>query len=216
MSRLRSGRAACLSALAVRHVDGDTLGVRRGERVRLIGVDTPETKHPKQGAECFGTAASAFLVELLPVETEVRLVYDVEREDRYGRILAYLYRVRDGLFVNAELVRTGYAQAYTVPPNIAHAEEFLALQARAREAERGLWDACEEPTVSTSVAESADGARHASYPDVCIPPPPPKLHCGDVSSHTFRVEGEDPHGFDADADGIGCEGSRDATPPSDP
>src|SRR5680860_1548743 len=120
-----------------RHVDGDTLWVEDRVKVRLIGVDTPETKHPSRAVECFGREASDLLSELLPLGTDVRLAYDVEREDRYGRTLAYLYRVEDGLFVNAELVREGYAQAYTVPPNVAHVDEFLALQAEAREARRG-------------------------------------------------------------------------------
>jgi micrococcal nuclease len=70
------------------------------------------------------------------------LVYDVDRTDRYGRLLAYVYRASDALFVNASLVRDGYAFAFTYPPDVAHAEEFVALQREAREANRGLWSAC--------------------------------------------------------------------------
>ena len=125
-----------------RIVDGDTLWVEGRERLRLIGIDTPETQHPSKGVECFGRRASAFLGRLAPVGTDVRLAYDVERRDRYGRTLAYLYRASDGLFVNAEMVRKGYAQAYTVPPNVAHVDELVALQAEAREKGRGLWGAC--------------------------------------------------------------------------
>jgi micrococcal nuclease len=72
----------------------------------------------------------------------VRLRFDAERRDRYGRLLAYVYRARDGLFVNAELVRRGYAVTLTIPPNVAHATEFARLASSARRAGRGLWSAC--------------------------------------------------------------------------
>lgn len=124
-----------------RVVDGDTLVTAAG-RVRLIGVDTPETVHPDRGVECFGREASAYLTRLVPPGTRVRLVFDVERRDRYDRLLAYVYRQDDGLFVNAELVARGYAQVMTVPPNVAHADELVALAREAREAGRGLWRAC--------------------------------------------------------------------------
>jgi nuclease-like protein len=137
----------------------------------------------------------------------VRLVYDVEHLDRYGRTLAYVYRRSDGLFVNAAMVSDGFAQAYTYPPNVAHADEFVALQRAAREAGRGLWSACPSepaPAPSSSSMPSAGGCD-PSYPDACIPSPPPDLDCADVSDRNFRVEGADPHRFDADHDGIGCE-----------
>jgi micrococcal nuclease len=187
-----------------RHTDGDTLWVEDDVKVRLIGIDTPETHNPQEAVGCFATEAAAFLADLLPLGTEVRLVYDVERLDRYDRTLAYIYRNRDGLFVNAELVRQGYALAYTVPPNVAHADEFVTLQASAREADRGLWSACGAPT-RPSPAGRSDTRCEVSYPDVCIPPPPPDLDCGEVSERFFTVEGADPHRFDADGNGIGCE-----------
>jgi micrococcal nuclease len=126
-----------------RHIDGDTIGVQGGVSVRLIGIDTPETMHPSRPVECFGREASRFLAELLPIGTEVRLAYDVERLDDFGRTLAYMYRLSDRLFVNAELVRQGYAQISTFPPNVAHVDEFRALQAEARDEGRGLWSACD-------------------------------------------------------------------------
>ncbi|HLG01843.1 MAG TPA: thermonuclease family protein [Acidimicrobiia bacterium] len=126
-----------------RVVDGDTIVLDDDVRVRLIGIDTPETKDPRRPVECFGQEASAHMIKLLPAGTRVRVVYDVERTDRYGRTLAYLYRASDGLFVNAAMVRDGFASAYTVPPNVAHADEFVALNREARETGRGLWSACD-------------------------------------------------------------------------
>jgi micrococcal nuclease len=132
------------SGRVVRVVDGDTLRVRLGgteERVRYIGVDTPETVKPGTPVQCFGKAASALNARLVRART-VRLVFDAERRDRYGRLLAYVYREPDGLFVNAELVRRGYAEPLTIPPNVAHAAEFRRLARTARRGGRGLWAAC--------------------------------------------------------------------------
>ena len=128
----------------VRVVDGDTIAVLvsgRREMVRYIGVDTPETRHPTKGRQCYGPAASAFNARLVAGE-RVRLERDVEERDRYGRLLAYVYRVRDSLFVNGELVRRGYAKPLTIAPDVRHADRFLALAREARQARRGLWAEC--------------------------------------------------------------------------
>jgi micrococcal nuclease len=125
-------------------VDGDTIDVRLGarrEHVRYIGVDTPETKHPWKGVQCYGQRASDFNAQLVSDEL-VRLVRDIERRDRYGRLLAYVYRVRDGLFVNAELARLGYAQPLSIAPDVRYADRFADLARQAREQGRGLWSAC--------------------------------------------------------------------------
>lgn len=190
--------------------DGDTIRVAGGVRVRLIGIDTPETVDPRTSVQCYGPEASARMKATLPAGTAVRLVYDVERLDRYGRTLAYVYRSSDGEFVNAAMVRDGYASAYTVPPNVAHADEFVALQREARDADRGLWGACPvdaPPPTQALVAPppAPAGKCDPSYPDVCIAPAPPDLDCGDISYRRFRVVGSDPHRFDADRDGVGCE-----------
>ena len=137
--------AALLDARVERVVDGDTLVARAGGqrfRVRLLGIDTPETKDPTRPAGCYGKEASGFTATLIPPGTEVRLVGDVEQRDRYGRLLAYVYRRADGMFVNAELLRRGYAQLLTVPPNVAHTDEFVAIARQAREGAQGLWGAC--------------------------------------------------------------------------
>src|SRR5438034_4441278 len=121
-----SGGATRASGTVTRVVDGDTVHVRIGgadEAVRYIGVDTPETVKPNTPVQCFGKAASAFNHRMVEGEP-VRLRFDAERRDRYGRLLAYVYRARDGLFVNAALVRGGYATTLTIPPNTAHAGQF--------------------------------------------------------------------------------------------
>ncbi|HTN25196.1 MAG TPA: thermonuclease family protein [Solirubrobacteraceae bacterium] len=128
----------------VRVVDGDTIAVLVGgrrERVRYIGIDTPETHHPTKPVQCYGAKAAAYNARLVAGE-RVRLVRDVEERDRFGRLLAYVYRVRDGLFVNAELARRGYARALTIAPDVRYAERFATLVHDARAAGRGLWSAC--------------------------------------------------------------------------
>jgi micrococcal nuclease len=128
----------------VRVVDGDTVVVRAGgreERVRYIGVDTPESVKPGTRVQCFAKAAAAANRRLVEGR-EVRLVHDAEARDRYGRTLAYVYRAGDGLFVNAELVRRGYAKPLAIRPNVAHRAELGGLAASARRAGLGLWSRC--------------------------------------------------------------------------
>jgi micrococcal nuclease len=126
-----------------RVVDGDTF-VARGSsgrfRVRLIGVDTPETVKPGTPVQCFGPESSAYARARLTGKT-VRLVFDVDRYDRYGRVLAYVYVDGSDLF-NLDLVRDGYAVVLTIPPDVAHADEFVAAQRAARAHHAGLWLAC--------------------------------------------------------------------------
>lgn len=129
-----------LHGRVTRVTDGDTIHVRiedRDERVRYIGVDTPETEHSPRGPQPFGEEASEANRRLVEGQ-HVRLVLDVEERDRYGRLLAYVH-LEDGTFVNATLVREGYAKQLTVPPNVRHAEEFRRLEREARQARRGLW-----------------------------------------------------------------------------
>jgi len=127
-----------------RVVDGDTIHVDLGgtdETVRYIGIDTPESVKPGTPVQCFAKKASERNRQLLE-GSDVKLVFDVDRRDRYGRLLAYVYRADDGTFVNAALVRDGYARTLTVPPNVRYADRFAKLQTQAREHDRGLWQAC--------------------------------------------------------------------------
>jgi len=137
--------------LVTRVIDGDTIELETKERIRLIGIDTPEvwesdklyrdikrTKKDKATIIEMGKAASRFTKSLVDGK-RVRLEFDVEKKDHYGRLLAYVYLVEDGRMVNAELLREGYAQIYTFPPNVKHVEMFRQLQKQAREQNRGLW-----------------------------------------------------------------------------
>ena len=132
-------------AVVVRVVDGATLVVSVGgaeESVRLIGIDTPESVARDRPDECFGAEASQRLVELLPPGTAVRLSRDVEPRDVYDRLLAYVQRQPDGLFVNAAQVADGYAVARDYPPNTTYRSDLEQAERAARAAGRGLWPAC--------------------------------------------------------------------------
>jgi micrococcal nuclease len=129
-----------LTAKVQRVVDGDTFiaTVRsRRERVRVIGVDTPESVDPNRPDEPFGEEASTFAKHYLDGET-VQLAGDAEPRDRYGRMLAYVW-LRDGTFWNALLAAEGYAQQLTIPPNVTYASLFRRLVGEARRNDRGLW-----------------------------------------------------------------------------
>lgn len=150
--------AACTSSLdlpegangeVVGHVDGDTLDIAFDvegravvERVRLIGVDTPETKKPNTPVECFGPEASARTAALLPIGSFVVVDRDVEARDDYGRLLAYVRRATDDVLVNDVLVREGFARALFIAPNLALEPALRAAERSARADGRGLWSAC--------------------------------------------------------------------------
>lgn len=133
-----------LRARVARVVDGDTIKVTLGGRsdtVRYIGVDTPEDVKPGVPVACFALTAAA-RNRALVAGRAVRLRFDSNPRDHYGRLLAYVYRERDGLFVNAALASGGFARAYPFPDNPAHRALFARLAAAARAADRGLWSAC--------------------------------------------------------------------------
>ena len=125
--------------------DGDTITVSlagREEKIRLIGVDTPETVHPTKPVGCYGPEASAFTKAQLPKGTRVKLVRDVEARDYYDRLLAYVYRSADNAFMNLELVRLGFGTPLNIEPNSAFRQAFVDAAFDAQRANRGLWQAC--------------------------------------------------------------------------
>ncbi len=121
-------------------VDGDTIQIDYNgtkERVRLIGIDTPESVHPDENKNTEnGKKASEYTKKILTGK-KIRLELDVQERDKYGRILAYVYL--DDEMVNKKLLADGYAQVATYPPNVKYAEEFLSIQEKAQKAQKGLW-----------------------------------------------------------------------------
>jgi len=150
-----------MEATVKRVVDGDTFELESGEKVRLIGVDTPETVKPNSPVEAYGKEASDYTKEMLTGQ-KVTLRFDVEPRDRYDRLLAYVY-LQDGTFYNEKLVREGYARIMTVPPNVAYADLFLEAEREAREHNRGLW-ALEDPS-ATSESPSSPKEEPAAAPE---------------------------------------------------
>lgn len=123
----------------VRVIDGDTIEIEGGEKVRYIGIDTPETVDPRKSAQCFGVEAFNKNREL--VESKMaRLEKDITNRDKYNRLLRYVW-VGD-TFVNLELVKQGFAYSYSYPPDVKYQEEFIKAQQEAREAKRELWGSC--------------------------------------------------------------------------
>jgi micrococcal nuclease len=216
--------------------DGDTFRTTDGERVRIIGIDTPEVDEDA----CYATEATEALAAMIPPGTAVRLAPDVDPADRYGRTLAYVQRAYDDLDVGLSLAREGFAVQLTVPPNVARQAAIGGAVAEARAAGRGLWGpACTDGSAADPAASGAPVSAppatpppataapppvteppiqpvfsepgptsgcDPSYPDVCIPPAPPDLDCPQIPDRRFTVVGADPHGFDGDHDGVGCEG----------
>jgi len=143
-----TGPTAPDRAVVVEVVDGDTVELAFGdrrERVRLLGVDAPESVHPSVPVQCFGAEASNGLAGLLRTGTEVRVERDVEARDRYDRLLLYLYRVEDGVFVNRWLVANGLADTAFYEPNTTRSSELTSARATARATSIGLWGRCDGP-----------------------------------------------------------------------
>jgi micrococcal nuclease len=135
--------SSSLVARVDRVVDGDTAKAwvnGKDEYVRYIGIDTPESVKEDTPVECYGKQASEFNARLLAREPRVKLVFDKERRDRYGRLLAYVYS--GPTLLQAELLKRGYATTLEVPPNTSRAAQFRRFEDEAKEAGRGLWSAC--------------------------------------------------------------------------
>lgn len=127
------------TAVVKRIIDGDTIELTDGRKVRYIGINTPETVDPRQKVQCFGHEAAEMNRKLVQGK-EVTLIRDVSNKDKYGRLLRYVY-ISD-LFINDYLVREGYGRVSTFPPDVAFAQQFLAAEHEARENNRGLWKEC--------------------------------------------------------------------------
>ena len=206
-------------------VDGDTVDVRltngRRERVRLIGIDTPELRP----AECLGTQAK-LRAQQLARGKRVQLIGDSTQatRDRYRRLLAYvvLPRNRD---LGRQLIAEGFGNVYVYNRPFQRLSTYRSAERSAKTGGRGLWGQCvgapppsppppptpppPPPPTPPPPPPPTSGSCAASYPDVCIPPPPPDLDCGEISHRKFRVRWDvsdpDPHGFDGNRDGVGCE-----------
>lgn len=124
-------------------VDGDTFwvddGSAKGMKIRLIGIDAPESRKSfKKQVGYYGKESRAYLTNLLKGK-KVKLEFDVDTLDQYGRTLAYAY-TENGIFVNAELLKNGFAIIMTITPNVKYAEEFYKIQQKARQTKKGLWN----------------------------------------------------------------------------
>ena len=203
-------------AEVVRVIDGDTIDVRFADgttdRVRLLGVDTPETFSTNNSFEygtitdtacldSWGDHATEFVALALEGQT-VTLAADPAAGERgsFGRLLRYVHHKGDDF--NAVLVESGFARAYTEAES-SRLAEYVALEAQARSLGLGLWRC--DAGAATSGAGAPSVTCDPAYPDVCIPPPPPDLNCADIPHRRFTVHSPDPHRFDGDSDGIGCE-----------
>lgn len=198
-------------------IDGDTIDVLlpdgSKERVRMLCVDTPEKNaednEPYEydditDLECladYGQMAKKFTEQLLGKEVYIEFDGTAGLRGYYGRLLAYVY-VNSTDFT-AELVKKGYARVYE-EGECKKKAEYLNYQQQAMQSNIGLWS-CRSTTSTTTTTTSAEAECDPSYPDVCIPPPPPDLDCKDIPYRNFRVLPPDPHHFDRDNDGIGCE-----------
>ena len=209
------GTAAVVASV----VDGDTVRLADGRSVRLLQIDAPEPGT----AECFSRAAGRELRRLLPSGTRVTLESDppLDLTDRYGRLLRYVHR--GGTNLNVELVRRGATTVWFYRGERGrYADALLRAASSARTGREGIWGACPSavwnplgpattgpgtPAAATPAPRRpiAGDRCDSSYPTVCIPPAPPDLDCADVPHTNFRVRPPDPHRFDGEGDGLGCE-----------
>lgn len=189
--------------LVTRVIDGDTIVLESGERVRYIGIDAPEIS---RGEQCFSQESKLKNKELVEGK-QVRLEKDVSERDRYKRLLRYIYI--DDIFVNDYLVRQGYAKAYTYPPDVKYSSQFVEAEKEAREGSRGLWAGCSSPTPTSSVQPLTIGNQTSS-----VDCSHNAYNCTDfktqseaqsVFDYCMRAVRYDVHKLDKDKDGRVCE-----------
>ena len=141
-------------------IDGDSFETVDGVKIRLIGIDAPDV----ETEDCFSAEATSHLRDLLPAGRAVRVVYDQTTTDRFGRTLAYVYRLPDGMFINVALAKDGYAIEQNSPPNTAHSDEIAKAVAEAKAASRGLWKACSSTTTTSRSATTAGTSATTAPP----------------------------------------------------
>ena len=122
----------------LRVIDGDTIELENGQKVRYIGIDTPETVDPRRDSQCFGKEASLYNKTLVEGK-EIYLEKDISQTDRYGRLLRYIYLEENGISINEQLVKEGYAVASSYPPDIKYQEKLRLTEQEARNNQKGLW-----------------------------------------------------------------------------
>lgn len=212
-----------VTGLVVDVVDGDTIKVEVNGAVfsvRYIGIDTPETVHPTQPVEWMGQEASA-ANEALVAGQEVVLEKDISETDQFGRLLRYVWLERPSgwLLVNLELVRLGFANSSTYPPDVAYQNLFLKAESEARNANVGLWGATPTPIPTSAPTPAppppptaAPGNCHPSYQGACLLIGIGDYDCAGGSGNgpnyvrgLINVVGYDEFGLDGDGDGVGCE-----------
>lgn len=207
-----------------RVVDGDTVetspAVDGLTEVRLIGVDTPETKDPRTGVQPYGEEAYRFTTDTLQGNS-VALEFDVEKTDRYGRLLAYVW-LPDGRMFNWVLVRQGYAQVATFPPNVEYTDRFLEAQRQAREAGKGLWglserQLCQQTDRGNGIGGGCSGSGPESWPRDQVGGANADgtggggdLNCADFTTQqeaqrVLEQDPSDPNYLDGEGDGVACE-----------
>lgn len=202
----RSDEGQFQEVKVVKVIDGDTVEIETGERVRYIGIDTPETVDPRKPVQCYGKEASAKNKELVEGMV-VRLEKDISNTDRYGRLLRYV-SVGDTL-INELLVQEGYAFASSYPPDVKYQARLAAAEQAARSAARGLWGGCPathpvpSPVSASPTPPSTPGQSSSDHPSCS-----PSVTCGSLSScdeALYFLNSCGQKRLDRDSDGIPCE-----------
>lgn len=195
-------------ARVIRVVDGDTVVAEGGKTIRLIGMDTPER------GDCFFNEAKE-VTEKLVLGKDIKLEKDVSETDKYGRLLRYLWL--ENTIVNEQLVRDGFAQVSTYPPDVKYQDRFAKAQQEARENKRGMWGS----EVCAAATENVGQSEQSSSPPAPIRSEPADGQVesvGDKDCSDFKTQAEaqtfflsqggpqsDPHRLDKDGDGVVCE-----------
>lgn len=200
-----------VEATVARVIDGDTIELSTGEKVRYIGVDTPETVDPRTAPQCLGKEASNKNKELVEGK-KVTLETDVSDKDKYGRLLRYVYV--EGKMVNETIVREGFAKASSYPPDVKYQDKFREAEQSARNNKWGLWsDICNNPSPTPKAATQGTTTKAPAptkSPSSNVNCSSNTYNCDDFSTCSeaeavYNACSTDVHGLDRDQDGIPCD-----------